>query len=181
MEALQRYEKDEAVLGQVRDTPEQLANPRLRAMLLYARKLSIAPATMDAAGVAALRDAGLADAGVLRINLVTAYFNFVNRIALGLGMAADAQEIARYRNERAACMIASAGAARSSRNKAAQRYSGFSKSNRLPASQARRWLPWAGMPPCVLSIRARCIRFQVMKVVLRLVKSFSGPPDPSSR
>jgi len=39
----------------------------------------------------------------------------------------------------------------------------------------------AGMPPASLSIRARCSRFQVMKVVLRLVKSFSGPPEPGSR
>lgn len=97
MEALERYEKDEAVLSQVREAPEQIANPRLRAMLLYARKLTIAPATMDEAEVAALRDAGLADADVLRINLVTAYFNFVNRIALGLGVQADAQEVAGYK------------------------------------------------------------------------------------
>ena len=41
-----------------------------------------------------------------------------------------------------------------------------------------RWLPCAGMPPASLSIRARCSRFQVMNVVLRLVKSFSGPPEP---
>lgn len=97
LEALQRYEKDEVVLKQVREAPEQLANPRLRAMLLYARKLTIAPAAMDEAEVAALRGGGLADADVLRINLVTAYFNFVNRIALGLGVEADAQEMVGYR------------------------------------------------------------------------------------
>ena len=43
------------------------------------------------------------------------------------------------------------------------------------------WLPCAGMPPASLSIRARCIRFQARNVVLRLVKSFSGPPEPGSR
>ena len=47
--------------------------------------------------------------------------------------------------------------------------------------QADRWLPCEGMPPASLSIRARCIRFQVMNVVFRLVKSFSGPPEPGSR
>ncbi|HEY2307794.1 MAG TPA: hypothetical protein VGI05_18130 [Streptosporangiaceae bacterium] len=36
-------------------------------------------------------------------------------------------------------------------------------------------------PPASLSIRARCSRFQVMNVVLRLVKSLSGPPEPGSR
>ncbi|CAN5804044.1 hypothetical protein BH24ACT2_BH24ACT2_10470 [soil metagenome] len=64
---------------------------------------------------------------------------------------------------------------------AAQRCSGLGKSKRHPASHSERWLPWAGMPPPALSIRARCRRFQVMKVVLRLVKSFSGPPEPGSR
>ncbi len=95
-EALQRYEKDEAVLSRVREAPEELANPRLRTMLLYARRLTIAPSTMDETQVVALRTAGLTDQEVLRINLVTAYFNFVNRIALGLGVSADAQEITGY-------------------------------------------------------------------------------------
>ena len=63
----------------------------------------------------------------------------------------------------------------------AQRCSGFGWSKRQPASHSERWLPWAGMPPASFSIRARCIRFQVMKVVLRWVNSFSGPPEPSSR
>ena len=42
-------------------------------------------------------------------------------------------------------------------------------------------MPWAGMPPASLRMRARCSMFQAAKVVLRLVKSFSGPPEPSSR
>src|SRR5215471_789936 len=62
-----------------------------------------------------------------------------------------------------------------------QRCSGLGKSKRQPASHSERWLPWAGMPPASLSIRARCSRFQVMNVVLRLVKSFSGPAEPGSR
>jgi hypothetical protein len=62
-----------------------------------------------------------------------------------------------------------------------QRYSGLGKSNRQPASHADRWLPCAGIPPRSLSVRAACIRFHVMNVVLRLVKSLSGPPDPGSR
>ena len=35
--------------------------------------------------------------------------------------------------------------------------------------------------PASFRIRARCSMFQAAKVVLRLVKSFSGPPEPSSR
>jgi hypothetical protein len=37
------------------------------------------------------------------------------------------------------------------------------------------------MPPASFSIRAACSKFHVMNVVLRLVKSFSGPPEPASR
>ena len=62
-----------------------------------------------------------------------------------------------------------------------QRCSGLGKSKRQPASHSVRWLPWAGMPPASLRIRARWSMFQAAKVVLRLVKSFSGPPEPSSR
>ena len=62
-----------------------------------------------------------------------------------------------------------------------QRCSGFGKSKRQPASHCERWLPCAGIPPASLSMRARCSRFHVMKVVLRFVKSFSGPPEPGSR
>ncbi len=97
METLQHFEKDADVLRKVREAPEQLANPRLRAMLPYARKLTVAPSTMDETEVGALRAAGLADADVLRINLITAYFNFVNRIALGLGVQVDAQEVSGYK------------------------------------------------------------------------------------
>jgi hypothetical protein len=42
-------------------------------------------------------------------------------------------------------------------------------------------VPVAGMPPASLIIRAKCRRFQVRNVVLWLVKSFSGPPEPESR
>src|SRR6185312_7324833 len=62
-----------------------------------------------------------------------------------------------------------------------QRYSGFTKSKRQPASHSERWLPCAGIPPASRNMRARCKRFQVRKVVLRLVKSLSGPPEPGSR
>ncbi len=98
VEALQHYEKDKVVLTAIRDAPDQLAAPRLRAMLLYARRLTIAPSTMDEAQVMTLRSAGLTDQDVLRTSLVTAYFNFVNRIALGLGVSQDANEVAGYRD-----------------------------------------------------------------------------------
>ena len=58
---------------------------------------------------------------------------------------------------------------------------GYNSPIRQPASHSERWFPWAGIPPASLIIRARCMRFHVMNVVFRFVKSFSGPPDPGSR
>lgn|GEM_PF-3102615 len=52
---------------------------------------------------------------------------------------------------------------------------GFSKPKRSPASHAFRLLPSFGIPPDSLSIRARCMQFQVMMVVFRCVKSLSKP------
>lgn len=46
---------------------------------------------------AALRDVGLADEDILLTNLVVAYFNFVNRIALGLGVEHGADEVSGYK------------------------------------------------------------------------------------
>lgn len=59
LEALRCYEKDEGMLATVRDAPDRLAAPRLRAMLLYARRLTISPSTMDEEQVGALRAEGL--------------------------------------------------------------------------------------------------------------------------
>ena len=44
---------------------------------------------MEARDVGALRAAGVPDAGIHDAAAVTAYFNWVNRIALGLGVALE--------------------------------------------------------------------------------------------
>ena len=59
---------------------------RSQRLLAFALKLTRTPETVQAGDVDALRDAGLSDAGVHDVAAVTAYFNFVNRIALGLGV-----------------------------------------------------------------------------------------------
>lgn len=41
--------------------------------------------------------AGFEDEEILHANLIAAYFNFVNRIALGLGVAHSADEITGYK------------------------------------------------------------------------------------
>lgn len=55
-------------------------------MLAYAVKLTRAPWEMDRADVEALRAEGFSDAAILDINQITGYFNFVNRLADGLGV-----------------------------------------------------------------------------------------------
>ncbi len=97
-EALRFYWKDEARVAQAMqdyrllDLPEQT-----RAMLDYAVKLTQAPASVSEADVAAMREAGFSDRDILDVNLITSYFNFVNRIAEGLGVAFDPDEMSGYK------------------------------------------------------------------------------------
>ncbi len=62
---------------------------RLRAILAFAEKLTLAPAAMEAADILPLREAGLEDRAILEVVEVTAYFNFVNRLADGLGVSVE--------------------------------------------------------------------------------------------
>lgn len=52
----------------------------------HAKKLTLDPHAVGEEDVAALREAGLDDRAVLDLTLVVAYFNFVNRLASGLGV-----------------------------------------------------------------------------------------------
>ena len=56
------------------------------AMLDYAAKLTKAPWKMDERDVGLLRQKGFSDLAILDINQITGYFNFVNRLADGLGV-----------------------------------------------------------------------------------------------
>lgn len=61
--------------------------PRVRAALDYAIKLTQAPAEIQEADVQTLRAAGWTDEEIMDIAEVTATFNFSNRMASGLGWA----------------------------------------------------------------------------------------------
>lgn len=69
---------------------------RLRAACDVAATLTRSPGAMTEARVDRLRDAGWSDRSVLDIVLITAYFNFVNRIATGLGVEVTPDEIGGY-------------------------------------------------------------------------------------
>ena len=55
-------------------------------MLEYVEKLTLVPATITEADVQGLRGAGFDDRDILDICEVTAYYAYVNRIAVGLGV-----------------------------------------------------------------------------------------------
>ncbi len=55
-------------------------------MLAYAVKLTRTPHTVSKADVTALREYGFGDAAILDICQVTSYYNYVNRLADGLGV-----------------------------------------------------------------------------------------------
>lgn len=59
---------------------------RLAAILRYAGRLTAAPATIEEADVDGLRAVGLSDLDVLDLNNLVAYYNYINRVANGLGL-----------------------------------------------------------------------------------------------
>ena len=73
--------------------------PRLSNIVRHAEKLTSAPSAMTESDLGELRAVGLSDEDILDLTLVTAYFNFVNRIALGLGVEFTAEEMSGYKNE----------------------------------------------------------------------------------
>jgi uncharacterized peroxidase-related enzyme len=97
-EALLAYWKDAARVA----TLERGAEPadlsaRERAMLERARSLTLEPGAAQEQHVVGLRAAGLDDEEILHLHLVIAYFNFVNRLALGLGVESTPEEMAGYK------------------------------------------------------------------------------------
>ena len=59
---------------------------RQRALLAYADRLTREPAAVQSSDVQTLRESGWSDEGILHACEVVAYFNFVNRLADGLGV-----------------------------------------------------------------------------------------------
>jgi len=98
--ALRQYIKDEETLGMLAtaDGLETL-KPRLSNIVRHAQKLTSAPEAMTESDLGELRAVGLSDQDILDVTLITAYFNFVNRLVLGLGVEFTDEEIAGYLND----------------------------------------------------------------------------------
>jgi uncharacterized peroxidase-related enzyme len=71
-------------LGRWRTAPN--LSERDIAMLGYAEKLTKAPATVWETDIEQLRAVGFDDVGILQINLIASWFNYINRVADGLGI-----------------------------------------------------------------------------------------------
>jgi uncharacterized peroxidase-related enzyme len=67
------------------EIPAELPN-RDKVMIEYSIRLTRNPSSISASDIVALRDYGFGDRAILEINLAAAYMNFVNRIALGMGV-----------------------------------------------------------------------------------------------
>jgi uncharacterized peroxidase-related enzyme len=72
---------------------------RERVMLDHAHKLALRPAEMAESDIAPLREAGLGDAAILDLNQVVAYFAYVNRLVLGLGVSTGGEVLGLHPGE----------------------------------------------------------------------------------
>lgn len=96
-EALRRYIKDDDILQALASADGlEILEPRLGNIVIHAEKLTSAPAAMTESDLDPLRAEGLTDRDILDITLVVAYFNFVNRIAMGLGVSFTPEELTGY-------------------------------------------------------------------------------------
>ena len=77
-----------AHVAAVDDNPTEVrtGSPRLDAVAAHAAKLTTAPAAMSARDIERLRSVGLGDLELLDLNNIVAYYNYINRVANGLGL-----------------------------------------------------------------------------------------------
>jgi uncharacterized peroxidase-related enzyme len=75
-----------------RDPASAPLDERRRAIVDYAIKLTRSPSTVTEEDIGRLREAALSDVGIHDVAGITAYFNFVNRMALGLGVELESDQ-----------------------------------------------------------------------------------------
>jgi uncharacterized peroxidase-related enzyme len=75
-------------LGAVRQDPARVTSgdPRLDAIAAYAAKLTLTPGEIVEDDIQTLRAGGLSDLDILDLNNIVAYYNYINRVANGLGL-----------------------------------------------------------------------------------------------
>jgi uncharacterized peroxidase-related enzyme len=97
-EALEKVEGDPEALAKVlAEFMSRNEAPRTKALLAYAAKVTLAPREVTEEDIKDLREAGLTDQEVLRANLIASYFNFLNRVTLGLGVQVENVSARKYK------------------------------------------------------------------------------------
>ncbi len=88
---LRRLTKNDTLVAQLKQDYRQAEiSESDRAMLDYAVKLTKTPWAVEKRDVEKLQHAGFSDAAILDINQIVGYYNFVNRLADGLGVELEA-------------------------------------------------------------------------------------------
>jgi uncharacterized peroxidase-related enzyme len=77
---------EELVTALRRDYQQANVSSAERVLLDYTAKLTLTPARMSREDIQRLRDAGFDDRAILQINLIASWFNYINRVADGLGV-----------------------------------------------------------------------------------------------
>ncbi len=81
---------DEALVAALRsDYRTADLAPADRAMLDYVEKLTLRAAEVQREDVENLREHGFDDTAILQINLIASWFNYINRVADGLGVGRE--------------------------------------------------------------------------------------------
>lgn len=96
--SLAKYENDNNMLKEIVAGRQFMGLQNKHAkMLRHAIKLTDKPDKITEADIDVLREAGFSERKILEINLLASYFNFANRVACGLGVDFDSQEIDGYK------------------------------------------------------------------------------------
>jgi len=96
-EALNHYWKNRNLITKlIRDFQSVDLPQKKRTMINYVLKVTKRPSSVRKKDIDELREAGFDDRDILDINLIASYFNFVNRIALGLGVSFSEDEVKGY-------------------------------------------------------------------------------------
>jgi uncharacterized peroxidase-related enzyme len=89
-EFLRRVTLDEELAAALRrDYTQAPLSPADRAMLDYAAKLTRAAYRVTPEDLDRLRALGFDDRAILQINLIASWFNYINRVADGLGVGRE--------------------------------------------------------------------------------------------
>jgi uncharacterized peroxidase-related enzyme len=89
-EFLRRVTLDESLSEAIKkDYKTADLEPPDRVMLDYVAKLTLTPVRVQRSDVEALRAAGFDDTAILQINLIASWFNYINRVADGLGIGRE--------------------------------------------------------------------------------------------